>query len=869
MNRQRALIGLILIAGLTAAAAAQILMGEVVAGDEDFGFYNNAVFTADGLLGLVTDPQNSRVIVFDPYRWTDNIVAYVATGQEPAGIYLAPDGLHACVLNIDSNTVTIIRLADFQTATYTPPVLTDFAYYNNIAFSPTGDYGFVCDARTTVNQIYVFRVTIAPGDLHHATLWANTGTGPARTYVSPDGQRAFVLCNGRNDDDQISVIDLFNEPTFAVQHTFVVVDADFDRTGSDFLCLNNIVFSPDSRWGFVCDPQYNDVVAFEIGNYANQPYLDIPGEATPDASLSRIAITPDGARLVASSIVLNRLYVIDAGSLELLRTITDALGFADFDGYNNIAVLSDNRTGLIHSVGSDELMIFDCLTGGYAFRDTGSAPEDLAVSPDEQFLAGLNVGRALGEDSTSIFCLAPAIIDFPFFRTGTGEFTGYGVSNPVNGSQSLLIYGYDNDGELLVGTNNGAAQLMEPLTQFSFIGDIQLGLPAGTHTGWLRVISNSLTARAFFLNTNLTGDYMDGTIATDGVFEDYTVTHVQEHFDGGVYTVQTELFILNPYDTTIHVELSLRNATGTQIAFMETDLEGRHMLTGTMHDLFFRNESFLDLPDGYLVGTTDDGYGVVGFAMIRHLNAGGGVVTVHSVPLQWDPKVGTLYSAHVASGGEQPAFINPYDTVFHVINTAAETAQVTLAFTDDADAASTTANYALTAGQQLVVPAWQAFSLPDPATRPPYVTGNVKITSDRTGLLGDVVFGDGLNALPAFESCLALETAPARQAVFSHVAHGPVGDGTLMYFNGISVCNFNTYPVDATVWIYGQNGTLTGTHVLHLEADSRYLGLLSNMIPAAWPQLGGYVVLDATGPVVAFELFLDNNSRLLSAVPRN
>ncbi|HOT00601.1 MAG TPA: hypothetical protein PLY66_06310, partial [Acidobacteriota bacterium] len=92
MNRQRALIGLILIAGLTAAAAAQILMGEVVAGDEDFGFYNNAVFTADGLLGLVTDPQNSRVIVFDPYRWTDNIIAYVATGQEPAGIYLTPDG---------------------------------------------------------------------------------------------------------------------------------------------------------------------------------------------------------------------------------------------------------------------------------------------------------------------------------------------------------------------------------------------------------------------------------------------------------------------------------------------------------------------------------------------------------------------------------------------------------------------------------------------------------------------------------------------------------------------------------------------------------------------------------------------------------
>ncbi len=190
----------------------------------------------------------------------------------------------------------------------------------------------------------------------------------------------------------------------------------------------------------------------------------------------------------------------------------------------------------------------------------------------------------------------------------------------------------------------------------------------------------------------------------------------------------------------------------------------------------------------------------------------------------------TLYSAHVASGGELPDFINPYDTRFHVINTSAETAQVTLAFTDDADAASGTAGYTLAAGEQLVVPAWQAFGLPDPATRPPYVTGNVKITSDRDGLLGDVVFGDGLNTPPAFESCLALEAAPARQAIFSHVAHGPVGDGTLMYFNGISVCNSTPIQVDAAVWIFNRTARSPAPHVLHLEADSRYLGLLNNII---------------------------------------
>jgi hypothetical protein len=106
-------------------------------------------------------------------------------------------------------------------------------------------------------------------------------------------------------------------------------------------------------------------------------------------------------------------------------------------------------------------------------------------------------------------------------------------------------------------------------------------------------------------------------------------------------------------------------------------------------------------------------------------------------------------------------------------------------------------------------------------------------------------------------------------SVFSHVAHGPVGDGTLTYFNGISIYNPNPYPVDATVWIHRQDGTLTGTDTLDLAANSRFIGLISNIIPDAWPQLGGYVVLSCTGPVVAFELFVDNNSRMLSAVPRN
>jgi len=851
--------------------AQTIYMGTIQTGDEDYGYWNNVVFTPDGSRGLVTDPENSRVIVFDPRLYFDNILSSVTTGAEPAGIYLTPGGEYACVLNINSDTVTVIRLSDYQRVTYNPPVNTDFAMWNNIAFSPSGLYGFICDANIQVNRVHVFRVTTSTSNLHHATL--NVGVGPARVYVSPLGDRAFVLCTGKDNNDEISVVNLTNEPGFSVQQTFVMTFSDFDRYVDYRFHYNNIVFAPDGSFGYVCDPRWNDVMAFGIPNYSNQPYLELfdwgEGHGETDSSMCRLAISPDGATLLASSILRNRVYIINRETLTVQYVIEDQ--FVNFDGFNSIVCAPDGVRAFIGSVGSDELLEMNVLFGYIIeYHPTGAGPETLAISPDGRFLSSINVFG----NSVDIFSLYPKVINIPFFRTGIDEYTGYGISNPSSEPFSIITTAIDGEGGLMNGTVNPAVTILEDHTQFPFIGDQHFGLPAGEYSGWIQAISNSSEAKSFFLNTNVSGDYMDGTVASDRMFMNFYLTHVRENLNQGVSTVQTELYLVNPYSFPVDLTLVLKDETGTEISSFEITLENGEMLTGTLREIFLRDETYFDITRAYIVGTvTNNSLGVAGFARMLVLDPdkSGSIQTIHSLPIISDEQVSTLYCPHLANGGEEEHFTVPYDTVFHVINTADENSCITFTMYDDNSEDTYSTDIDLAPRHQFSGHGWEVFGLEDPSEHPEYVTGNVVITSDRPGIIGDVIFGDGLNESPLFESSLTLYQHSFNRAVFSHVAHGPAGTGDIVYFNGISVSNPNDYDINVWVRIYQENGNLTGSNTIHLTPNSRLLRLLDapELVPDSWGQLGGYVVLECNHPFVAFELFIDNQDRFISAVPRN
>jgi|GEM_PF-1001750 len=873
-NHRLLTIGLlVLFSALPGMAQITTPMGQVKAGGEDYGYWNNVAFTPDGARGLVADPQNDRVIIFDPRRLFDNILGVIhlgVTGAEPAALAVDPTGQYACVLNINNDTVTIIRLTDYQSATYIPPINTDFAAWNNIAFTPSGQYGFVCDARPTANRLHIFRVTTTSTNLHHQTLL--TGTGPARTYVSPAGDKAFVVCNGLTINDQITVVNLLNEPGFTTLNTFTLFDADLDRVVDSRIMFNNLVFAPNGSMGYICDPLYNDVVAFGIPDYTNQPYLDLPleGNGPTDSSLSRIAVTPDGQTLLVCSIWQDQIHFVDRNTLTWLGRIQDPL--VDFDAYNSFAFSADGQRAFIGSVGSDEVLELDLATGAVLrYLATGAGPETLATTADGRFLSSINVF----DDDISLFCLNPHIINIPFFRTSAEEYTGYGISNASGDPLSFIATALDTTGQPMNGTSNPVEAVLNPLTQLPFIGGQFFGLPENPPEGWIQIISNSPEARAFFLNTNVTGDYMDGTVTDADLFLDFTLTHVREDYQLGTSTVQTELYLVNPYNRAVDLRLALHNSDATERSFLETSLDAGEVLSGTMRELFLRNETAFDLDPAYVTGTvTNDGFGVAGFARVIHLETvkTPAIRTMHSLPLQRSLGVDTLYCPHLASGGTAEQFAIPYDTVFHILNVSGAEAEVTFTLYDDNSEDTFVAVRALADGEQFSSPAWVLFGLPDPAQRPAYMTGDVIIRCDRPGIIGDVVFGDGLNSPPWVESCLALYQQTFQRAVFSHVAHGPAdGSGEVLYINGISLSNPGDSQIQVQVRVYQETGALTGSNVVTLPPHSRLLRLLDapELVPAVWGQLGGYVVAESAGEFVAFELFIDNQNRFMSAVPRN
>jgi len=134
--------------------------------------------------------------------------------------------------------------------------------------------------------------------------------------------------------------------------------------------------------------------------------------------------------------------------------------------------------------------------------------------------------------------------------------------------------------------------------------------------------------------------------------------------------------------------------------------------------------------------------------------------------------------------------------------------------------------------------------------------GSLKIEADGPGIIGSVIFGaaDGQTA-----AALPLDSGPVRQATFSQVANG------MGVFTGIAVFNPGSESVELTLRVFTAEGTQSGDTTVTLQPGRRLSRQVSELLPMTEGQIGGYITLTATGPVVAQELF--GGSDFLSAVP--
>lgn len=138
------------------------------------------------------------------------------------------------------------------------------------------------------------------------------------------------------------------------------------------------------------------------------------------------------------------------------------------------------------------------------------------------------------------------------------------------------------------------------------------------------------------------------------------------------------------------------------------------------------------------------------------------------------------------------------------------------------------------------------------------VVGSIEILSDGFGVLGDLFFGDAASA--TFATSLPLQEEAFNEAIFPHIA-------TVQgLFTGLAFLNPGLEPCQIEISVFEPDGKMVGTASLSLPSFGRISQLVTELIPEAQGQDGGFVRIQASHPIIAQQLFGDAELEYLAAV---
>ena len=143
--------------------------------------------------------------------------------------------------------------------------------------------------------------------------------------------------------------------------------------------------------------------------------------------------------------------------------------------------------------------------------------------------------------------------------------------------------------------------------------------------------------------------------------------------------------------------------------------------------------------------------------------------------------------------------------------------------------------------------------------------GSLIVNSDWSGVVGDVVFGE--SGTFRFGAQLLLQHQGFERALFGHVANSTAEDPRDQTFTGIALFNPNLADAQVAMVVAGSAGQPTGGLEFVLRAGERLSRTLLELVPESVGQVGGYVLVQSSLPLIGQELFGNNNLDYLSAVP--
>ncbi len=448
---------------------------------------------------------------------------------------------------------------------------------------------------------------------------------------------------------------------------------------------------------------------------------------------------------------------------------------------------------------------------------------------------------------TSELSTGSTILVFPFLAAHEATNTGIALTNPEDFLVMATLTAYDSDGKILEGKDitNPVNVMLPPNGQYAKMALEIFGASFNASSaGTIRVSAHS-NIKGFYILGDVAGPRLDGS---NGEITSSLNLLMPVLFREGLgYYNLLETY--NPSASSATVNFDLLDAGGTVLASKSETLPAGGILLKDVRDIFGINLSAFD--GGYIKARSDEGF------MLR--NNFGNSLESNVLPAQFPSTIQKSYVPHFATGGL-------YSTELDLVNSSSQiTAAITLTLLDDSGqqipVQGNPVGISIAPGAQVS----RSFASLFPSLGSNLVTGSFSIEVGPSispfqispAIAGAIRYSGSDGSASA---TLPLVLTPATDCIYSQVAEGGG------YYTGIALQNPNDQPTGFTLDVYQKDGSLVGSYQSSLPAHAKIARMISQLVPAAAGQVGGYFRIRSDFPLMSVALFGTQDIRSLSAI---
>ncbi|HSR68949.1 MAG TPA: hypothetical protein VLU25_13510 [Acidobacteriota bacterium] len=558
-------------------------------------------------------------------------------------------------------------------------------------------------------------------------------------------------------------------------------------------------------------------------------------DAEADLEISIVSVTPNPVgqeRNLQALVTVANAGPDDVSGVQVTSVIPEGLSFLEADaggGCQNNAGTVSCSLGSLDS-GSDSQLTLTLQALG-----EGAVPLSAEVT-----FGGVDPDESNNTAEVEIRILGPNFLALPH-TIGSDSFIGLGIVNRIGGENSLSIEGRDADGNIVNQTDR--EEEIAALGQDAFLTrDVP---PSDT----LIIRGNEGPFQAFFMIGDNSVRRLDGVGSEPQDGTDLFLPRVRQ--SGEDFTT---IYLFNPdLEAVSAVTLDLFDLEGGQVGSAAFDLQPQGSILATAEELF----GVSDLEDGYV--HIDASLPIRGFELLK--------VDDNFATMMAQSAVSTpsLVSPHFLIGpdgaGTRLRLVNADDDVFVRVHVDAFDGggQKMGGGTFDLSPSSVGV-HELADIMGIDTSELDRFTL---------LQGHLEFE-----LEGSVVgpFTDEAKVVPIISfdgigketlSSLPIPIEGQTETLFLHVAQSD----DLNLFTGLAMFNNSGEPAQVIVEAFDRSGERTGMKEHLMDSGSRIIGLLDNStFFGNFEQIGGYLRITSTQPIIAFALFGARDGVFLSAI---